>query len=225
MSSVYNPQTDGQIEVVNRTLTNMIYCLVKEHRQRWYEVLNQAEFTCNSMINRSTGHFLFNIIYTKTPNQVVDLTILPKPIHKTADLLSNDFTLTLKEVRTKLIDGGQNYKQLADKKRLFKEFKVGDLVMIYLRNDRSPAETHSKLNLRKLGPFPITRRINENAYVIILPLDLNISPTFNNSDIYQYHRPNNITIAELETMSSEAGEHTVELIKHPNSNCGSAMAC
>lgn len=51
LSLAYHPQTDGQTEVVNRTLGNMLSCLACNHLKQWDEWLGQAEFTINSMTN------------------------------------------------------------------------------------------------------------------------------------------------------------------------------
>ena len=34
-STAYNPQTDGQIEVVNRSLGNLLRCLIGENGKTW----------------------------------------------------------------------------------------------------------------------------------------------------------------------------------------------
>ncbi|PKU77967.1 hypothetical protein MA16_Dca011587 [Dendrobium catenatum] len=71
-SSAYHPQSDGQTEVVNRTLGNMLRCLVQEQPKQWEEVLSRAEFAFNAMTNRSTGKAPFAIVYTKAPNTVIE---------------------------------------------------------------------------------------------------------------------------------------------------------
>jgi hypothetical protein len=53
-SSTYHPQTDGKTKVVNRSLGNILRCLVSEHPKQWDQVLAQAEFAYNDSPNRST---------------------------------------------------------------------------------------------------------------------------------------------------------------------------
>ncbi|PKI59627.1 hypothetical protein CRG98_019964 [Punica granatum] len=54
-SSAYHPQTDGQTEVVNRSLGNLLRSLAGEHVKSWDLKLCQVEFAHNHAINRSTG--------------------------------------------------------------------------------------------------------------------------------------------------------------------------
>jgi hypothetical protein len=58
-SSTYHPQTDGQTEVVNRSLGDLLRSLVIEHHSQWDDILPQAEFTYNDSLNISTGHSPF----------------------------------------------------------------------------------------------------------------------------------------------------------------------
>ncbi|CAI0444705.1 unnamed protein product, partial [Linum tenue] len=44
MSSSYHPQTDGQTEVVNRSLEQYLRCFTHQQPRRWMTVLPWAEF-------------------------------------------------------------------------------------------------------------------------------------------------------------------------------------
>ena len=53
-SNAYNPQTNGQTEVVNRSLGKLLRCLVRDHITTWDLVLPMAEFSYDNSVNRST---------------------------------------------------------------------------------------------------------------------------------------------------------------------------
>ena len=53
-TSTYHPQMDGQNEVVNRILGDLLRSLVVEHHSQWDQILPQAEFAYNESPNRST---------------------------------------------------------------------------------------------------------------------------------------------------------------------------
>lgn len=69
----YHPQSNGQTEVVNRSLGNILRCLTKEHRPTWDFILPQAEFTYNDSVNRSIGLTAFQIVYGTHPSGVLEL--------------------------------------------------------------------------------------------------------------------------------------------------------
>ncbi|PKU85250.1 hypothetical protein MA16_Dca025429 [Dendrobium catenatum] len=207
LSSAYHPQTDGQTEVVNRTLGNMLRCLVQNHPKAWEEALGQAEFAFNSMPNRSTGQCPFSIIYTKMPNHIVDLAVLPKCKSSAAIKSAEQFSNMLKEVHNKLTESNIKYKTDRDKHRRKVEFAPGDLVMLKYRKERFPSGSYPKLNPKKLGPFPVLRKVNDNAYIIDLPSHITTSSTFNVADIFPYHPPDeaNTAVNSSEMSSSEEG--------------------
>ena len=59
------------------------------------------------------------------------------------------------------------------------EFNVGDYVLVQIRPERYPPGIVKKLLARSAGPFKILKKINSNAYVVDLPPDFDISPSFN----------------------------------------------
>ncbi|PKU82811.1 hypothetical protein MA16_Dca006109 [Dendrobium catenatum] len=208
LSSAYHPQSDGQTEVVNRTLGNMLRCLVQEYPMQWEEVMTTAEFAYNSMVNRSSGKTPFSIVYTKIPNLALDVAVLPKCKSGAATSFTDQYSQMLEDVHRQLTKANLKYKASANLHRRQSVFNVGDLVMVRLRRECFPPGTHSKLSRRKIGPVPIIAKINDNAYTVELPQGYTASPTFNVSDLWQYHPPDDapIMISSSESSSSNAGE-------------------
>jgi hypothetical protein len=72
-SSAYHPQTDGQTEVVNKSLGDLLRSLVTEHHSSWDNILPQEEFAYNDSVNRSTGKSPFQIVYGIQPRGISEL--------------------------------------------------------------------------------------------------------------------------------------------------------
>ncbi|PKU85224.1 hypothetical protein MA16_Dca026735 [Dendrobium catenatum] len=208
LSSAYHPQTDDQTEIVNRTLGSMLRCLVQDYPKQWEDMLTTAEFAYNSMVNRPTGKTPFSIVYTKISNLALDVAILPKCKSGAATQFTNKYSKMLNDVHSQLTQANLKYKAAADLHRRQTLFNVGDLVMVRLRRERFPPGTYSKLSRRKVGPVPITAKINDNAYTVELPPGYTTSPTFNVSDLWRYHPPDDaaIVLRSSESSSSDVGE-------------------
>lgn len=72
-SSAFHPQTDGQTEVVNRSLGDVLRCLVGERQVNWDLLLPTAEFAYNISVNRSTGNSSFECVIGYSPRQPLHL--------------------------------------------------------------------------------------------------------------------------------------------------------
>ena len=69
-------------------------------------------------------------------------------------------------------------------KRRYKEFQVGDEVMVHLRKERFLVGTYNKLKMKKFGPCKILKRHDSgNGYEVEFPTKLNISSIFNYLDL------------------------------------------
>ncbi|CAL8119850.1 unnamed protein product [Prunus armeniaca] len=187
-SSTTHPQTDGQTEVTNRTLGNMVRSVCGEKPKQWDYALPQVEFAYNSAVHSATGKSPFSIVYTAIPNHVVDLVKLPRDQQTSmaAKNLAEEVVAVRDEVKQKLEQTNAKYKAAADRHRRVKVFQEGDSVMIFLRKERFPVGTYSKLKPKKYGPYKVLKRINDNAYVIELPDSMGISNILNVADLYEF---------------------------------------
>ncbi|GKC04576.1 RNA-directed DNA polymerase [Tanacetum coccineum] len=129
-STSFHPQTDGQMEVVNKTLGNLIRCKTP-----------------------------FQIVYQCPPKQAIDLVHLPAlPGHSiAAQNMAERIEAVQAEVKQKLESFNEKYKVQSDKHRRMKTFSVGDQVMVHLRKDRDvqqaqDAKNRSLQNLSKFNP-------------------------------------------------------------------------
>ena len=79
----------------------------------------------------------------------------------------------------KLEESIAKYKTIADKHERFKSFGVGDYIMVHFHKEQLPTGEYNRLKKKKIGPFHIFQKINDNAYIINLPKSCAISKTFN----------------------------------------------
>ncbi|RVX03925.1 Transposon Ty3-I Gag-Pol polyprotein [Vitis vinifera] len=199
-SSSFHPQTDGQTEVVNRSLGNLLRCIVRDQLRKWDNVLPQAEFAFNSSTNRTTGYSPFEVAYGLKPKQPVDLIPLPTSVRTSqdGDAFARHIRDIHEKVREKIKISNENYKEAADAHRRYIQFQEGDLVMVRLRPERFHPSTYQKLQAKKAGPFRVLKRLGENAYLLELPSNLHFSPIFNVEDLHIYHGHHNDVSEELD---------------------------
>ena len=128
---------------------------------------------------------------TASLKHTLDLVPLPEllGVSQATENMANHIQVMQKEVRQKLEATNAKYKEAANKKRREKIFNVMDLVLVYLRKERFHVGTYNKFKDKKYGSFQITKKINNNAYMVALPPDMSISSTFNVTNLYDYHPP------------------------------------
>ena len=65
-STTYHPQTDGQTEVVNRTLTQLLRAVIQKNLKNWEDCLPFIEFAYNRSVHSTTEFSPFEIVYGLT---------------------------------------------------------------------------------------------------------------------------------------------------------------
>jgi hypothetical protein len=73
LSTTCHPQTDGQTEVVNRTLSTILRAILKTNFKLWEEYLPHIEISYNRSIHSTMKVSLFQIVYGFNPRTPIDL--------------------------------------------------------------------------------------------------------------------------------------------------------
>ena len=208
-STTAHPQTDGQTEVVNRSLGTLLHILIKPNLKNWEDCIPHAEFSYNRAKHSTTSKSPFMVVYGFNPNTALD--ILPLPLHERTNM---DVIKRAEEMRkphdeTRATIEKQVLHQAERDNRTKKPmiFNEGDLVWVHLRKERFPQERNSKLNPRGDGPFKFLKKINDNAYVIDIPTSkYGISNAFNVTDLTPFHGDDDTEEGEeLRTNLSQGG--------------------
>jgi hypothetical protein len=187
-STAFHPQSDGQTEVVNRSLGNILRSLLLGKTANWDAHLSSAEFAYNSSKSKTTQFSPFEIVYGANPLSPIDLTPVvsncPKPCIK-AETRASEIVKMHEKAKANIMKHNAEYSRRAPKKKLV-SFDEGDLVWVHLRKSRFPKKRKSKLLPKAEGPYRVLKKINSNAYQIDLPEEYGISRSFNVSDLSPY---------------------------------------
>jgi hypothetical protein len=180
-STTCHPQTDGQTEIVNMTLSTMLRAVLKKNIKMWDECLPHVEFAYNRSLHSTTKMCPFEIVYGLLPSAPIDLLPLPSSEKLNFDAKQHaELMLKMHETTKENIERmNAKYKISGDKGIKQLDFEPGDLDLLHLRKERFPDLRKSKLMPRADGKFKVLEKINENAYKLDLPADFEVCPTFN----------------------------------------------
>ncbi|KAK4841756.1 hypothetical protein QYF36_009976 [Acer negundo] len=169
-STTCHPQTDGQTEVVNRTLSALLRAIIQKNLKTWEDCLSHVEFAYNRSVHSATHFSSFEIVYGFNPLNPLDL--IPLPVNEHVNLDGKKKAEFVKQIHEKTRQNierrTEQYANQANKGHGF-----------HMRKERFPVQRLSILLPRGDGPFQVIERINDNAYKLDLPGEYNISASFN----------------------------------------------
>ncbi|KAK1609730.1 hypothetical protein QYE76_033403 [Lolium multiflorum] len=212
-STTCHPQTDGQTEVVNRILSQLLRSMIKKKVGR---VFAACGVCLQRAVHSTTELCPFEVVYGFKP--ITPLDLLPLPIHERVNMEASKRADFVKKIHVKtkeLIEKkGKSNAARMNKKRKEMLFKPSDLVWVHFRKDRFPKLRKSKLKPRGDGPYKVLAKINDNAYSIDLPEDeFGVSNSFNVADLTPYDDGEDLGASgyEEETSIARGGEEQLDV--------------
>jgi hypothetical protein len=116
--------------------------------------------------------------------------------HTEATAILQERQTFLQMLKENLARAQNKMKQKADKLRTFKEFQVGEYVLLTLQpyaQSSFVSRPSAKLSIKFFGPFKVLQRIGQAAYKLDLPEDAKIHPIFHISQLKSF-RPNSASV-------------------------------
>jgi hypothetical protein len=197
LSSSHHPQTDGQTEILNATIEQMLRAYVASDRSSWSNWLSVLAFSYNSSVHSSSAHAPNDLLLGYTPRlstsvllQEVDPSSRPfLPSQK-----AEDFIAIIEERRATARDAlalaqERQAKAYNKGRRPVDIIEVSDSVLVNPHTLKlvETEGTGKKLVQRTIGPFEVLEKINPVVYRLRLPDTYPMHPVFNIAHLKKYH--------------------------------------
>ncbi|MFX6572610.1 hypothetical protein ABTG52_06415, partial [Acinetobacter baumannii] len=198
-SSAYHPESDGQTEVVNRSVECYLRCFVSDQPKQWPRYLPLAQFWYNSTVHSATQLTPYQALFGRLPHTIP----LYQPGSTPNATLDATFTVRntiLDQLKQNLHKAQQRMKHQADKHRQDKVFDIGDKVLLKLRTYRQKSlrgHVNQKLSPRFFGPYTVVRRVGAAAYELDLPPTARIHRVFHVSLLRPFVGSSAVSISPL----------------------------
>ena len=221
LSTTFHPQTDGQTERLNRTISEMLRTYASSKPYDWDLNLPLVEFAYNNSKQASTGTSPFQLVYGKDPLVPSIFYNREKIEMKVAS--AEEFLLkmkkNLKDAQTNILKATTKQKKYADATRREISFKEGEKVLINTDVLRNVPGITKKLEPKYKGPFKIKKKLSDLTYELKLPRWHQIHPVIHVSNLKPYIESKDfpgrkISVPPPEPITSKEGyeEYEVEEI-------------
>jgi hypothetical protein len=132
LSTTYHPQTDGQSDTVNQCLEMYLRCVIHSNPQKWKFWLSLTELWYNTYFHSSLGCSPFQALYGYEASVLGIPVVIGQEDGEVAQFIKHRIEHS-DMLREALARAQQRYKHFADKKRVPREFQVGEQLLFKLQ--------------------------------------------------------------------------------------------
>ena len=198
-TTVYQPQSNGACERLNRTIIDRLGTLLPNQKSKWHEQLHGLMLVYNSTVHDSTGMSPFQAMFARCPRIPVDCTLrIPQMNNDVKSLSPKSYAQSkVKELQEMYIQCAQNMlkrhkrnKRMYDKKcRGPREFQPGDKVLVRKHNPKNKIDDHYKAEIHVV----IEKKHSNSVIYYVKGLETSI--------VKCYHQDHLILFKERDTAS------------------------
>ncbi|MCO5571806.1 hypothetical protein L7F22_025554 [Adiantum nelumboides] len=190
-SSAYHPLTDGQSEIANSTILDLLKSYVSERQTDWEKYLPLVEYAYNNAVHSTTGLAPFEIIYGKP---MLPPILMTKDKIFAADEFVRDLDTAYGQVKRAILRSQEKHKKAVDKHRRQLDLQLGQFVLLKFEKARLKKQASHKgkvvkLSNRYYGPFQIIDQVNDVIFRLDLPPSWKIHNAFHVSLLRPYMGP------------------------------------
>ena len=190
MSYAYHQRFDGQTEVMNRVLEEIMRCYVDFDQTNWPLLLPYSTSAMNNTVNPAIRRSPNELFYGRTVLRPVHLNLDPAgtlpDVRARIALVKHYTALSTEYTRHALQQMKLNHDKSNISRAIDPRLRVGAKCMIDARNITVPGHSSRppKFTGRKHGPFTIIDKLSDVSFLIELPSTWTHWPVFHASMLY-----------------------------------------
>ena len=167
-TTAYKPSTNGAVERHNAVLVRSLAFYCNTQQSDWDLYIPQVLFAYRTAINQTTRRSPFEMLFGTTPVLPLDLSDNLRVTDARSSTYVDELKTRFQSVHTTALErqkvAKQRMKTYYDKKSTSFEYEEGDRV--WLSNEARKPGKSPKLDMKYLGPFTITKKLNALNYEI-----------------------------------------------------------